>query len=145
MQTEHQCGNYPWQSGYQQTAPNDQAYAVESWGLIKKWIDSGVDSYSAWNMVLDSVGRSLDDVRPWAQNAPIVVNKSAGQLVVTPTYYVFRHLAQYVEPGAVVVGTQGGSALAWRNPDGSVVAVMYNSGEPVEGGGFVALASARQD
>ncbi len=34
-QTEHKCGNYPWMSGYKSTAPNDQAYAVESWGLIR--------------------------------------------------------------------------------------------------------------
>ena len=128
MQTEHQCGNYPWEGGYQQTAPNDQAYAVESWGLIKKWIENGVDSYSAWNMVLDTVGRSLDDVRPWAQNALLTVNVGSGELILTPTYYVFRHLAQYVEPGSVRVGVSGGSALAWKNPDGSIVTVMYNSG-----------------
>ena len=49
--------------------------------------------------------------------------------MITPTYYVFRHLAQYVEPGAVRVGTQGGDALAFKNPDGSIVTVMYNSGQ----------------
>jgi glucosylceramidase len=41
---------------------------------------------------------------------------------------VFRHLSQYVEPGSVRVSTQGGDALAWKNPDGSIVAVMHNSG-----------------
>jgi glucosylceramidase len=128
MQTEHKCGNYPWEGGYQQTAPNDHAYGVESWGLIKGWIESGVDSYSAWNMVLDSVGRSLDEVRPWAQNAMLTVDVGSGQLNLTPYYYVFRHLAQVVEPGSVRVGVSGGDALAWRNPDGSIVTIMYNSG-----------------
>ncbi len=35
-----------------------------------------------------------------------------------------------VEPslGAVRLGTQGGDALAFRNPDGSIVTVLYNSG-----------------
>jgi glucosylceramidase len=37
-------------------APNDQAYAVESWGLIRDWIKAGVTAYSTWNMVLDTVG-----------------------------------------------------------------------------------------
>ena len=46
----------------------------------------------------------------------------------TPTYYVFRHLSQYVVPGATVVGTTGGDAVAFKNPDGSLVAVMFNSG-----------------
>jgi glucosylceramidase len=126
MQSEHKCGNYPWESTYQQTAPNDHAYGVESWGFFKNWLTKGVNSYLAWNMVLDSVGRSLDEVRPWAQNALLAVNGS--QLIITPTYYVFRHLSQFVEPGAVRVGTQGGDALAFRNPDGSIVTVIYNSG-----------------
>jgi glucosylceramidase len=127
MQSEHKCGNYPWESNYvASAAPNDWAYGVESWGFFKNWIEQGVNSYMAWNMVLDNVGRSLDDVRPWAQNALLAINGS--QLIITPTYYVFRHLAQFVEPGAVRVGTQGGDALAFRNPDGSIVLVVYNSG-----------------
>ena len=127
-QTEHKCGNYPWEGGYQQTAPNDFAYAEESWGLIKSWIQNGVNGYSAWNMVLDTVGRSLDDVRPWAQNAPLTVDANSNRLIITPTYYVFRHCAQFVEPGAVRVGTQGGDALAFENPDGSIVVIMKVSG-----------------
>ena len=69
-QTEHQCGNYPWASGYVSTAaPNDQAYGVESWGLIRDWIKAGATAYSAWNMVLDTVGQSIDTTTNWKQNA----------------------------------------------------------------------------
>jgi glucosylceramidase len=127
-QTEHKAGNYPWESNYRSTAPNDLAYAQEGWGLLKDWIRKGVNSYSAWNMVLDHVGLSLDTVRPWAQNALLAVDKNAKRLIITPTYYVFRHLSQYVDPGAKLVGTNGGDALAFKNPDGTIVLVMYNSG-----------------
>ncbi len=127
-QTEHQCGNYPWVSGYKTTAPNDQAYAVESWGLIRDWIKAGVTAYSAWNMVLDTVGDNIDSQKPWAQNALLTVDSSAKVLNVTPTYYVFRHFSQFVAPGAQVVATSGGDALAFKNRDGSIVIVMYNSG-----------------
>jgi glucosylceramidase len=41
---------------------------------------------------------------------------------------VFRHFSQYVAPGATVVGTTGGDAVAFNNPDGSLVVVMFNSG-----------------
>lgn len=126
-QTEHKCGNYPWETGYKQTAPNDQAYAVESWGLVRDWIKKGVTAYSVWNMVLDTVGKGIDE-RTWAQNALLAVDTSAKTLNITPTYYVFRHLSQFVMPGAKVVGTTGGDALAFKNPDGSIVAVAYNSG-----------------
>jgi len=131
-QTEHKCGNYPWNpSGsppYKTTAPNDQAYAVESWGLIRDWIKGGVTAYSAWNMVLDTVGKGIDTTRDWAQNALLTVNTSTKTLNPTPTYYVFRHFSQFVDPGAKVVATSGGDAIAFRNPNGSIVTVMYNAG-----------------
>lgn len=140
-QTEHKCGNYPWDGGYKQTAPNDWAYGVESWGLIRDWIkNKKVSAYSAWNMVLDTVGRSLDTVRPWAQNALLTVDTSSKKLNITPTYYVFRHLSQYVDPGAKVVATSGGDALAFKNADGSIVAVLYSS----SGGNQVVSAGGKK-
>jgi len=130
--TEHKCGNYPWNPAnypaYNSTqAPNDLAYAVESWGYIKNAIKQGkVTSYSAWNMVLDRIGLGNDTSRDWRQNALLVAD--GGNVTPTPTYHVFRHMAQYVAPGATVVGVTGGDAVAFKNPDGSIVAVMYNSG-----------------
>jgi glucosylceramidase len=127
-QTEHKCGNYPWETYNKDKAPNDQAYAVESWGLIRDWIKKGVTSYSTWNVVLDTIGNGIDSVRVWPQNALLTVDTSAKKLVITPTYYVFRHFSQFVAPGAKVVGTTGGDAVAFKNPDGSIVTVLYNSG-----------------
>ena len=133
VQSEHKCGNYPWNpAGFPafnpDKAPNDYAYAVESWGYIRDWIKAGVNVYSAWNMVLDTAGKNLDSMRPWPQNALLTVDTTAKTLTVTPVYYVFRHASQYVDPGAKVVGTTGGDALAFKNPDGTIVAVLYNSG-----------------
>jgi glucosylceramidase len=131
--TEHKCGNYPWNPGggipaYKEPAPNDQAYAVESWGYIKDAITRGsVSSYNAWNMVLDPGGKGNDTTRQWSQDALLVVTAS-NTLTLTPAFYVFRHASQFVQPGASVVGTSGGDAIAFKNSDGSVVAVMYNSG-----------------
>ncbi|HET7538904.1 MAG TPA: glycoside hydrolase family 30 beta sandwich domain-containing protein [Polyangiaceae bacterium] len=136
--TEHKCGNYPFckkqgdcaaEMGIYTSAqaPNDQAYGVESWGYIKNAITTiKVTAYNAWNMVLDKNGLGIDTTREWKQDALLVVD--GGKLTPTPAYYVFRHLSQYVVPGAKVVGTTGGDALAFKNPDGSLVAVMFNSG-----------------
>ena len=130
--TEHMCGNYPWNPAglpaYVEPAPNNQAYGVESWGYIRDAIKAGVTAYSAWNMVLDTVGKGNDTVRQWSQDSLLVVNTTAKTLTVTPAYYVFRHVSQYVQPTAKVVATSGGDAIAFKNPDGSVVAAMYNSG-----------------
>lgn len=129
-QTEHMCGNLPWETDTfnASLAPNDHAYGVESWRLLRDWIKAGVTAYSAWNMVLDTVGVGIDTSRVWPQNALLTVDTQAKKLNITPTYYVFRHLSQFVATGAKVVATSGGDAIAFKNPDGSIVTVLYNSG-----------------
>ena len=132
-QTEHKCGNYNFatpywdQSRYNPNMPqNDHAYGEESWQLIRDWIVAGVNAYSAWNMVLDTVGKSLTG---WPQNALLVVDRSAKKLVITPAYYVFRHFSGYIAPGATRIKISGSTdALAFKNPDGSVITQIYNKG-----------------
>ena len=130
--TEHKCGNYPWNpSGYPAyntaQAPNDLAYAVESWGYLSNAINTiGVTSYNAWNMVLDKLGKGNDLSRDWKQDALLVVD--GGAITQTPAYYVFRHLSQYVQVGAKVIKAPNANTVAFKNPDGTVVAVIYNSG-----------------
>ena len=122
--SEHKCGGNP--GANVAAAPNDLSYANDSWGYIRDAINHGLTAYNAWNMVLDKGGKGIDNTRVWAQNALLVVD--GGQITQTPAYYVFRHFSQYVEPGANVVGTTGGDAVAFKNPDGTIVLVMYNSG-----------------
>jgi glucosylceramidase len=134
MQSEHRCGNYPWGTSESyithkvdqmpsELAPNDFNYGQESWDLFVDWIKRGVHIYSAWNMVLDTHGTNLDAVRVWNQNALLVVDRDTNELKITPYYYVFRHLTQYVDVNAVRIEISG-NALAFKNPDGSIVAVM---------------------
>jgi glucosylceramidase len=81
-------------------------------------------------MVLDNVGIGIGgQARIWPQNALLTVNRSAKTLTATPAYYVFRHFSQYVQPQAKRVAVTGSTvdALAFRNPDASLVAIMYNS------------------
>ena len=152
MQTEHRCGNYNFDSPYwdksrysSSKAQNDHVYGEESWQIIRDWIVAGVNSYNAWNMVLDTVGKSLD---AWPQDALLVVDRSTKKLIVTPAYYVFRHFSYYIAVGATRVATTTGSdaykgankttygagkatydgvnAFAFKNPDGAVVVQVYN-------------------
>jgi glucosylceramidase len=77
-------------------------------------------------MELDKHGLGNDTSREWKQNALLVAD--SGKVTPTPAYHVFRHLSQYVTPGATVVGTTGGDAIAFKNPDASLVVVRFNSG-----------------
>ncbi len=127
--TEHECGNFYWDtSTFKTTAPNDQAYGVDSWGQIRNAIKVGVTAYNAWDMVLDTVGNNIDAGKPWPQNALLTVDTSAKKLNTTPAYYAFRHFSQFVDVGAKRIDAAGGDAVAFKNPDGSLIAVMYNSG-----------------
>ncbi len=122
--TEHRCGGT--QGADVPAAPNDFAYGKSSWNNIRDAINSGVTAYNAWNMVLDKGGRGIDNTRIWAQNALLVAD--GGTVTTTPAYYVFRHFSRFVDVGAKVVAATGGDTVAFKNPDGSIVAVMYNSG-----------------
>jgi glucosylceramidase len=122
--SEHKCGGNP--GSNVATAPNDINYAKDSWGWIRDAIKNGLTAYNTWNMVLDKGGKGIDNTRVWAQNALLVAD--SGSITKTPVYHVFRHLSQFVEPGAKRIDATGGDAVAFKNPDGSLVAVMYNSG-----------------
>ena len=78
-------------------------------------------------MVLDKGGKGIDNTRVWAQSALLVVD--SGQITPTPAYYVCHHVSGYVAPQAKRIdATAGGDAIAFENPDGSVVAILYKSG-----------------
>jgi glucosylceramidase len=136
-QTEHKCGNYNFSTPYwdqsrydANKAQNDHLYGEESWQLIRDWIVAGVNAYSAWNMVLDTVGKSLGN---WPQNALLVVDRSAKKVIVTPAYYTFRHFSQYIAPGATRIKISGSTdALAFKNPDGSIITEVYNKGSALK-------------
>jgi len=131
MQTEHRCGNYNFDASYwdkarysSTMAQNDHLYGEESWQLIRDWTVAGVNSYSAWNMVLDTIGKSLGN---WPQNALLTVDRSAKKLNITAAYYAFRHFSRYIAVGATRIGLSGSTdALAFKNPDGSIIVEVYN-------------------
>jgi hypothetical protein len=56
----------------------------------------------------------------------LAVNKQQKKLYITPYYYALRHLAQYVDSGAVRIGTSFKQSLAFQNPDGSIITVVHN-------------------
>ena len=75
------------------------------------------------------MGANLDSARLWPQDALLVVDTASGTLTITPAFYVLRHVAQFVEPGAKRLSALAGGALdplAFQNPDGTIVTVIDN-------------------
>jgi glucosylceramidase len=147
------CGFISCPAYVSNTAPNDMSYGVESWGYIEMAIAGGVTSYNAWNMILDGGGAGNDTSRAWSQDGLLTVSpssckgKTMGAICATPAYYAFRHVSAFAPAGGTVLSTDktvgisslGSStassvtAVAFKNKDGSEVAVVYNGGSAVSG------------
>jgi glucosylceramidase len=131
MQSETECGNWPWKPGFDREKPqNDFPYAAYTWRKFRDYFELGTSSYMLWNMVLDELGKNIDRVAPWSQNAPVVVNRKTKEVIYTPMYWVTRHYSGLIDVGARLLASSGSYAdrIAFRNPDGSVVVELMNDG-----------------
>lgn len=116
MQTENECGD----------GNNSWMYAKYVFNLFQHYFANGVNAYVYWNMVLEPKGRSTWG---WEQNSMVTVDPANQRLIRNPEYYVMKHYAHHIVPGARRVGLSGpwsGKATAFRNPDGSLVVVINN-------------------
>jgi len=116
MQTENECGN----------GDNSWEYARYIFNLMWHYITNGVRAYVYWNMVLPPGGRSTWG---WKQNAMITVDPATHRFHYNPEFYVMKHYAAFIEPGARRLGVHGplaADAVAFRNPGGETVVVLQN-------------------
>lgn len=124
MQTETKC-NIDLEP-LRQVNTNDWAYAVEQWGLIKRYLDSWANSYMLWNLVLDETGYSITN---WSQNSPVVVNRKTKQITYNPQFYAFKHFSYFIKPGAHRIETTGNynDQIAFIDAKGDIVLEIQNS------------------
>ena len=116
-QTENECGD----------GTNTWTYARYVFDLIQHYIANGTSAYVYWNLVLEPKGRSTWG---WTQNAMVTVDPDTKKAIYNPEFWVFKHCARWIQPGAVRLGVKGhwsGNAIAFRNPDGSVAIVAINN------------------
>jgi glucosylceramidase len=116
MQTENECGN----------GQNSWAYAHYVFTLLWHYLTNGAVAYCYWNMALPAGGRSTWG---WRQNSMVSVDDERGRVTYNPEFFVMKHVSRFVEVGAVrldLTGPWAGNALAFRNPDGSLVVVAAN-------------------
>ncbi len=115
MQTENECGD----------GTNTWTYALYVFDLMWHYFTNGACAYTYWNMVLAEGGESTWG---WKQNSMFCVTEE-GQVRCNPEFYVMKHLARFVKPGAIRLGLRGpwsAFALAFANPDGSLAVLTAN-------------------
>jgi len=117
-----------------------ERYAHNVIGDLTHWCTGWID----WNLVLDlkggpnHVGNLCD--------APILADPATGNVVYQTSFYYLGQFAKFVRPGAVRIGLtsrlKNVEAIAFQNPDGSVVTVISNASDN-DASGSLALGSER--
>lgn len=116
IQTESECG----------MGDNSWSYAEYIFHLVNHYFTAGATAYTYWNIIL---GDSIS-TWGWHQNSLFSIDSETQTVTKNPEYYVMRHYAHYVKPGAQVLETTGhfnSMGKAFRNPDGQVVVVVQNA------------------
>lgn len=107
---------------------NDWHYARYGWDTIRQYFAVGASAWTYWNMVMPTGGMSGWG---WPQNSMIVVDPATRTWRLTHDYWLIRHLAGSVRPGARAIPVDSflgfNDQLAFRNPDGSLVLVAGNA------------------
>jgi len=117
-QSEQECGN----------GKNDWEYGKYAWSLMKNYFNSGASAYMYWNtsLIQNSISRW-----GWKQNSLVSVDPETKSYKYNYDYYVLKHLSHYVKPGAKLLSLGGSfqNALAFINPDKSIVVILQNEAE----------------
>ncbi|NEG56063.1 glycoside hydrolase family 30 protein [Bifidobacterium platyrrhinorum] len=116
MQTESECG----------MGDNSWEYAEYIFHLVNHYLTHGALGYTYWNMVL----AGTESTWGWHQNSLFSVDTEAKTFTRNPEYYVMRHYAHFVRPGARVLDVEGrfsSMASAYENPDGTLAVVVQNA------------------
>lgn len=89
----------------------------------------GTSAFIDWNLLLDEKG-GPNHVGNYCE-ALIQYHEKEHRLMFNPSYYVVKHFAHFVKPGAVRIGISFPKEVpstAFQNKDGSIVIVILNEG-----------------
>lgn len=114
IQSECQCGD----------GKNSWDYAMYLCHLIHHYSLNGARANVYWNMALESGATSTWG---WKQNSLISVKD--GKVNFNPEFYMMKHFSHFIKKGAVllsVTGEMSSNTTAFRNPDGTIAAVIVN-------------------
>jgi glucosylceramidase len=100
-------------------------------GILNNW----ARSITAWNLTLDEKGKP--NIGPFSCGGVVTVDSATHKITRSGQYWAFAHYSKHVKRGARVFATDGlgydgaGGAVShvgFRNPDGSYVVVLANTG-----------------
>ena len=121
-----ECSGGAWSDGFA------RELRYEARTMLVGAVRNGAAWLVKWNLALDPQGGPTNGGCQDCRGL-VTVDPSTGTVTPSPTYYAFGHVGRFVTPGARVIGATArtGSDLdtvAFRNPDGSHVLVVFNDG-----------------
>jgi glucosylceramidase len=138
--------NAYWTEGGPDLTQPDYQTDWAKWGeLFNGILNNWSRSITAWNLVLDQNGKP--NIGPFPCGGTVTLDTRSNDVVHSGQYWALAHLSRHIRCGARVIATNsmepvpaGGSLLgdnrstslthsAFRNPDGTMVAVLANRGD----------------
>ena len=123
FQSEAPFGPWP------DVGPQNWTRGCDIFNNVTDFMNNRTAVYHLWSMVNDETAKSGFD---WAQMIAIQVHRTSKQVTYNPHFWAYKHFANFVKPNAKAVRyTTSGSGLykasAFRNPNGDVIFVCFNS------------------
>ena len=107
-----------------------EAFAWDARRLVTESVAAGSTGLLMWNLALDPEGGPRDVAsRAGCSSCRGLLTIDGNDVEAGPEFYVLAHLARAADPGARVVGSSasdGISAAAFDNPDGTVGVIAFN-------------------
>ena len=114
IQSESECGD----------GDNTWAHMMYVFEMMRQYFRMGASSYVYWNIALEG-----DSASTWGWRQNSLVHIVDGKANYTPEFYLMKHFSHFVKRGAKYLKLRGeysSSAVAFKNPDGTVVLVAAN-------------------
>jgi len=126
MQTETECndGANSWEQG------------MTTFQKIIEDMNHFANGYMYWNLILNEKSTSTWG---WKQNSLLKIDAPAKNIIYNPEFYSLKHVAHFLQPGAVRIGVSamsnpGGNEpeftsrnmVAFRNPSGQLILIIGN-------------------
>ncbi|HVW78696.1 MAG TPA: glycoside hydrolase family 30 beta sandwich domain-containing protein [Alloacidobacterium sp.] len=95
-------------------------------GILRNWARCIV----SWNLVLDENGKP--NIGPFDCGGVVTLNSKTQEITRSGQYWAFAHYSKVIKPGAYVIASwgelKGIEHIALKNPDGSHVLILTNTG-----------------
>lgn len=116
-------------TGYSKFKPEDEVTNAEIYGHdILGDLNSGINGYIDWNMILDYKGGP--NHKNNFCNSPIMINKEKNNYIKNLSFYYIGHFSKFIKPGAKRIAFSRYASdievTCFKNVDSSIAIVLLN-------------------